>query len=364
MSKQHVLGIAAKRGKGRAFGEQSSYLRGLIRLAAARRIRAYVFSPNDVDEHRGRVRAWVWKNGRWRRRWQPLPTVIHDRMWGLDDEQKAHHDSELNRLRDEYGIPVFNPDFGCKFDVHQLLTGNVEIRPYLPETHLATADALLQLANEHKTIYVKPIRGRQGKGISRVQRTKGGFRVTRRAGKSGWVHRSVTSVDEALKACLGKADGGTFIAQQGLDLLRVRGGTVDVRVIVQRDGKGAWHASAIGCRIGQRGGFVSNLHAGGKAAPLSALYRHLPRGARPHHLRREIRELSVATARTMETAFPTLGEIGLDLGVDRTGGLWILEVNRQPGRSLFARAGLRKSWSRSRVRVVQFAKYLSAHASP
>lgn len=360
MGKEHVLGITAKRSKGRTFGEQTTYLRGLIRLARARRMRAYVFTPRDVDEEAQRVRAWVWSKGHWHRRWQPLPTVIHDRMWGLRDHEKHRYDEELAHLRDELGIPVFNPDFGSKFDVHRLLVNHDDLRAHLPETHLASPEALRRLCDLHGTVYIKPIRGRQGKGICRLQRTKGGFRVTRRTGTSGSTSLFVPTVDKALSTCIKRGQTEEFIAQQGLDLLRVQGGTVDVRVIVQRDGKGTWHASAIGCRIGRRGGFVSNLHAGGRAASLSSLRRHLPRSARIRTLRRTIQELSVTTARTMEEVFPTLGEIGLDLGVDRSGSLWILEVNRQPGRSLFARAGLRKSWSRSRLRVVQFAKYLSA----
>ena len=45
--------------------------------------------------------------------------------------------------------------------------------------------------------------------------------------------------------------------------------------------------------------------------------------------------LALTTAEALGEVYPTLGEIGLDVGIDRDGRLWILEVNRQPGRSLW-----------------------------
>lgn len=355
----HVLGIAAKRFNKRIFGEQTSYLRGLIRLARKRRIKAYVFGVGDIDFDRRRVKGWVWTNQGWRRLWQPMPTVVHDRMWGLSGQRLVEFTESLQRLQVE-GIPVFNPDFGDKYAVYQRLRADDRLVSHLPETSLLSVEATDELLATHRSVYIKPVRGRQGKGISRLERRRSAVLHTTRAGAKG--HRRSTAVDVETAVAMSAKPSlwNEYIVQQGLDLLRVGGGTVDVRAIVQRDGKGVWHVSAVGCRIGVRGGFVSNLHAGGKAAGLPVLAPHLPRSLSLRKLRADIEGLALSTARAMNDAFSTLGEIGLDLGLDRAGHLWILEVNRQPGRALFSRARLRRSWSRSRRRVVEFAHFLSA----
>lgn len=358
MPKRHVLGITAKRFKGRAFGEQSSYLRGLIGIAQKAGMTAYVFTPDNVDHENERVRAWVRTRKGWTRKWQPLPTVIHDRMWGIRGSDKDRFDAALARLSRERGIPVFNPDFGDKFEVHERLSQNVSLHPHLPETLLLSDESVDDLLTRHNLLYVKPVRGRQGKGISRVRLARGRLEISQRSGARG-VRRFTTPPHRLVSACARTAPPESYIAQQGLRLLSVRGGTVDVRVIVQRDGRGEWHVTAVGCRIGQKGGFVSNLHAGGTAAGLPLIARHLGGRQSSASLRSRIEELALETARTMEASFPTIGEIGLDLGLDVDGHLWILELNRQPGRALFARAKLRSAWSRSRVRVVRFARYLS-----
>lgn len=364
MAKVHVLGIAAKRFKGRAFGEQNSYLRGLVRIARRMRMRAYVFSPLDIDPSRRRVRAWVWTRQGWRKAWQPLPTVVHDRMWGLDPQARERYEQALAVLRDELGIPVFNPDFGTKYDVHQTLAAKAELKPHIPETHPFAPDALWELSLRYPSLYIKPARGRQGKGIYRLVRRGQSYYVTYRVGKVGAQTKKFSSYEGALAVLSRAARQDPYIVQQGLNLVRLRGGTVDVRAIVQRDGTGAWRVSAVGCRIGPPGGFVSNLHAGGRAVGLPALLRRLPKKANPKTLRRRIETLALTTAEALGEVYPTLGEIGLDVGIDRDGRLWILEVNRQPGRSLFARARLRKAWMLTRRRVVLYALFLSRQHRP
>lgn len=359
MAKVHVLGIAAKRFKGRAFGEQNSYLRGLIRIARRMRMRAYVFSPLDVDPDRRRVRAWVWTRQGWRKAWQPLPTVVHDRMWGLEPQARERYEQALALLRDEMGIPVFNPDFGSKYDVHQTLSARDELKAHIPETHPFAPEALVELSMRYPSLYIKPARGRQGKGIYRLVRRGQSLFVTYRAGKVGAHTKRLPSYEAALAVLSRAAETDSYIVQQGLNLVRLRGGTVDIRAIVQRDGSGAWRVSAVGCRVGPPGGFVSNLHAGGRAVGLPVLLRRLPKAAKPGTLRRRIEALALATAQALGDVHPTLGEIGLDVGIDQEGRLWILEVNRQPGRSLFARARLRKAWMLTRRRVVLYALFLS-----
>lgn len=355
-SARPTLGIAARTFRRRRFGEQTSYLRGLVAIARRKGMNAYVFGPGDVDWPRQRVRGWSPVPGGWRRRWHPLPDVVYDRVWGLGPLGRRRFAEELKRF-EEHGIPCFNPDFGDKLDVYRTLHGTEALAPHLPETLPLTAENLLALAARHRYVYVKPARGRQGKGISVCRKLKRGWHWTRASAPRR--SQTLPSAEAVVAACRRGRAGDAFLVQQGLDLVRLASGTVDVRVIVQRDSRGQWQVSAVGVRAGRRGRLVSNLHAGGRAMGLSRLVRAARIKGSLARIRRQVAEVALLAAEALSRAHPSLGELGVDIGLGPEGRAWILEVNRQPGRALFARARLRKAWRRSRIRVVEFARFLA-----
>lgn len=352
-----IIAIAARRQGPRAFGEQTSYLRGIIRIAAAGGLRGFVFSAKDVDFTRRRVRGWIPASKGWKRRWFPLPDVIYDRTWGLDDPGRDRHAKTLQRL-EEMGIPHFNPDYGDKLQVYRLLSSVAGVAGHLPETRPLTAENLELLGSRYSRLYIKPARGRQGKGICSCRR-RGDHWILQIRSAKGVVGRTLPNTEAVVRASTRGQGGEAYLVQQGLDLVTLKKGAVDIRVIVQRNRLGQWRVSAIGVRAGKPKSLVSNLHAGGRALTLTQLVR----GARLHEpvrrLAGRIEALTLEAAQAMSQAHPTVGELGIDIGLDTSGKLWILELNRQPGRALFSRARLRRAWRRSRVRVVQFAQYLA-----
>lgn len=357
--RRKVFAIAARRFNKRIFGEQTSYLRGLIRIAKRYNMDGYVFSPLDIDWEKRRIKAYVPTNRGWKKVRRGFPHVVHDRVWGLGPEKTAESKAALRRLEDEFGVVVFNPDFGDKLDVHALLSQDPDLSPHLPRTVPASVEDIERLGKLHRTLYLKPVRGRQGKGIVKAERTGEGWKASKQTDSGSTVKRNLKDASALLTFAAG-ADPGAYLVQQGLDLIRAGRSAVDIRAIVQKDKSGRWQVSAIGARVGRPGGFVSNLHAGGTAMTLPMLTRRLSRSPGAKSLAIRVKALALKSAIQMSTAFPTLGELGLDFGLDRTGKLWIIEVNRQPGRALFSRARLRKSWRRSRVRVVQYARHLCA----
>jgi hypothetical protein len=145
-----------------------------------------------------------------------------------------------------------------------------------------------------------------------------------------------------------------------LDLAKVQGRAADVRALVQRDRAGKWQLTGAGVRIGG-GGVVSNLHAGGSAARLDVLVPRAERKTRLAKLATDIENLTLRVAQTLSRN-NLLGELGVDLGVDQNGRLWIIEVNRWPGRATFKRAGLTEAWRRSGTAPLEFSLHLWAYA--
>lgn len=358
------LGIAARRFRGRIFGEQTSFFRGLIRYARKRKIRAFVFEPADVRLEEGRVRGWAPARRGWRRRWYPLPDVVYDRAWGLGPKARRRFQELVERFLFEADIPVFNPDFGDKLAVYALLSQVPELAPHLPRTLPLSVESVAALSEEHRLLFIKPVRGRQGKGIYRVVRQGDRFETTKRLDSGSLRKRAYRSAGELVEAVLSEARYDGYLVQQGIDLVRAGRRAVDVRVVVQRDARGRWGVSGVGVRLGAPGGFLSNLHAGGRAATLSELVRRTRLRTTARRLKRSAERVALLAVEALSEAHPLLGEVGLDLGIDRRGHLWLLEANRQPGRATFARAGLVRSWATTRRRVVEFAEYLARSHRP
>ena len=111
------------------------------------RVRGFVFSAKDVDFTRRRVRGWIPASKGWKRRCVPLPDVIYDRTWGLDDPGRERH-TEGDRLQrlEEMGIPHFNPDYGDKLQVYRLLSSVAGVAGHLPRPVLSPPKTSSSLA--------------------------------------------------------------------------------------------------------------------------------------------------------------------------------------------------------------------------
>src|SRR5690606_5625062 len=126
---------------------------------------------------------------------------------------------------------------------------------------------------------------------------------------------------------------GKWMVQQGLDLVRVGGRVCDVRVLALKDGRARWRVAGMTVRRARPGSVVSNLHQGGTVLPFQAFACRVPRrrGAAP--LGVELRRLVKRILPAVDAIAPRAGDVGVDIGVDRDGRLWIIEVNTKPGRS-------------------------------
>ena len=62
-----------------------------------------------------------------------------------------------------------------------------------------------------------------------------------------------------------------YLLQQGLQLYLKNGRVHDFRVLIQKNGNGAWEVTGGAGRIGADRSITSNLHGGGEAVPMMPL---------------------------------------------------------------------------------------------
>lgn len=69
---------------------------------------------------------------------------------------------------------------------------------------------------------------------------------------------------------------------------------------------------------------------------------------------------AIKLSEAIERNYPhRLGELGLDLGIDKDGEVWMFEANAKPGRSIFKHPALRSEGRASLSYILEHCLYLS-----
>ncbi len=360
-----VVGIFCTRGRRSLFGGQTPIIREMTRLALTVGVLAFGFTPGGVGWDRRTVRGYVFRGSRgWRVARFPFPDVVYSRLPSRRAERLPRVSRTVERLRERLGDCYFNPCFLDKWETYQALCREPRIVPLLPDTRRYHGPpGLLEMLDRYPVLYLKPTAGSQGRGIIRL--------VRRWPAACAWQYqgaRGIRGGEARTQAELGRAmarlmRGRRYMMQEGLDLARVGGRPFDVRVLMQKDERGRWRRTKVFARLGATGGITSNISTGGTGEALGrvvplALARSRP--ARRRELARRLRETASWLAPLVEQALAmNLGELGLDIGVDRRGRLWLIEVNSRPWRNVTTERGSMALVRLALARPLTYARHLA-----
>ncbi|MCW2279200.1 YheC/YheD family protein [Heliophilum fasciatum] len=358
-----LLGILAHRG-----GKKSSWgphIRETQRYAHRRNVVTVVFSPRDICWEEGTVQGTTLGARGWTRQTFPIPKVIFNRIFSRKTENIPDFVECKARLQTIPGLVLYNPGYLDKWQTHQYLLHHPAAKALLPETIvLHRPEEIWPLVNKHRIVYVKPVHGSQGYGIYRIsRRASGNFSMQMRGTsvQSGQGY-SKEVVEKRLRTLMGKR---TYVAQQGLRLATIKGAPFDLRLLMQKDGKGVWQQTKAFGRVAPPGMFTSNLSRGGTAMGL----RHTLRVA--SYLRRRTRGGIIKELRHWGRLLPQIveeatgkvyGELGLDLALDHRGRIWLIEINSKPHKRLQTEEGNPVEVRQSLERPILFGKYLDGFA--
>jgi hypothetical protein len=343
------------------FGERTGFVKQLLHLG---RNRAYffAFTPRDINWQQETVHGWFLDNGgNWIRRIVPLPDVVYNRL----PNRRAENGAVITALRERFikkQIPLFNWSFFNKSDVYKLLDKDPEALRHLPESvDNPDSEKIKQLLEKHQFLYYKPTAGSLGIGIYRLtyHPRRGYFVRYRRNGGNVLLRFSnFNSLMRMLRARHGN-DLNHYVVQQGIRLVEIDNCPIDFRFHMHKDGRNQWVVAGIGAKKAGRGSVTTHIKNGGSLmTPEQALGRTF--GVRSDDVLREAKEIAVKLSEAIERNYShALGELGLDIGIDREGGVWMFEANAKPGRSIFKHPALREQGKASLEYILDHCLYLS-----
>ncbi|MBP2002553.1 glutathione synthase/RimK-type ligase-like ATP-grasp enzyme [Paenibacillus shirakamiensis] len=320
----------------------------------------FVFTPADVHSTKPLIHAMMYdpKTKKWSRKWRPFPALIFDRC----RIQRSVRFEQLKKFRSRYGhLHFLNRPLRDKWTIHQILSKKSRFRSHLPDTVMFTGlSDVTQLLKNNATVYMKPINGTGGRGILRIE--KAGTQLYKIQGRNQ--KRNIIAPQKVHPSRLGPylmnwRSSTRYIVQQGIQIELPNGRVHDYRMLVQKNGSGVWSVTGCAGRIGAQRSVTSNLHGGGHAVQMNTQLKYWFQAEEKRHaIRKEAEKLSLDIAEYLEDTYGALCELALDLAIDKSGHIYVLEVNPKPAREVFKRSGDAEAYRNAIIRPLEYAMWL------
>lgn len=307
------------------FGNIHSFCEELHQAAQALNGEFSIFSIRDVKEEL--IEAYTFDGERWVKQPQRFPSVIYNRIHSRKFEQSEQYRSFLTLIQSK-NIHLFNSRYFSKWEVHQLLLD--ELTEYLPETKMATLETLQHMLHSYEELFLKPIYGSQGKGIIRVFNNHKHFFASFPDNKN-ICYENEEQLIIGLKPFFQKQ---AYIVQQGISCLTDQDRRIDFRVLCHKVNRDEWRITSIVARAAGEYSFLTNIAQGGEILkPILPLMANFQREW-AFTLLEFLKELALRTAIVFSKQFDgTLGELGIDIGIDVVGKPWLIEINSKPSKN-------------------------------
>jgi glutathione synthase/RimK-type ligase-like ATP-grasp enzyme len=326
-----VLMSRVKQDPSSPFSDSTAFCRELTDACRQQGGLVYFFTPNDIGSN-GAVTGLVYA-GRWRRGTFPVPDVVYNRLTKRKLENKPSVQHFLKEVKSRYSGHVFNEKYLNKTDVFRALRLDSSSKKYLPESYAYTGLAQIKsMLSRYTSVYIKPITGSLGKGIIRVSR-EGSSYVCYLSAVNGTIRKVFPSLSQAYSAISRRIRKGRYQIQQGIRLISAGGRPIDFRALVQRDHSGQWKITSVVGRIAGGNHFVSNLARGGTLTTADAALARSNLKARKG-ASAGLRKAALDLAHGIEAQVNGhYAELGIDLAVDTSGRVWLIEVNTKPSKN-------------------------------
>lgn len=339
--------------------EELSYFQRLSREGKKLGVQVEVFTPDDVEGDNA-VRTLTYDSdlGKWIRKQTSFPPIIYDRC----RYKAAANYQMLKAFRNRHAkLTYLSKPLANKWSMHQTLSENESIRPYLPATvRYSSVQELLKFLKKHKLIYVKPKNGTGGRGILRIEQLGSDLYLLQGRNQQRTIIAPFRATEKQLAIKLHTLKlTPDYVVQQGIQLTLRDGRVHDYRLLIQKNGRGEWEVTGCAGRIGPHRSITSNLHGGGSAVTQDKLLAYrFSSEEKMDAIKKEMNSFAYKLANYLESKFGKLCELGMDIAVDPKGNVWLLEVNPKPSREVFRKIGQHSIYQKAVTRPLEYAVWM------
>ena len=274
--------------------------------------------------------------------------VVFDAMYLADLRVNRSVYQRAVAYLERHHIAYFNPAIGNKAILYRLLRTKSANVPVPWTAVVSHPQEVIRALAERECLWFKPVIGSGGRNmllLSNVAKKRVRVEGDRFFGR---IIRREVSWSELRRLLRIALEARSYFMQENVNLRETADGRrMDLRITVQRDVKGDWRTVARTLRIGARHSVVTNFHAGGK---IESCTHWSPRVAQllgtvgiTKRTLEAAADVAVRAATRLGDAYPTLGLLGVDVGVDKDDKLYVYDCNSRPGRDILTNLEISKS---------------------
>ncbi len=303
----------------RNYKQPGQFVTLLSKAAHYYNVRVIYCQPTDVDIISKTVYGKVLIKNKWVDIELPIPYYI-------DLNTYCFKYKEITNFLKANCFLLCQGSYGSKSKVYDQLEKDGEFKHILiPTFQVDSFSAFLSKLKESKQLILKPRRGHKGEGIYLIDYTDTQYMITENDAETK------VNLHELEQFHLEKINSTKYLVQKYIYSKTRSGHPFDCRVRLERDGTGKWKVVIYLVRIGNNNKVVSNLSQGGSISKLTPFLKaNYP--SNWQEISSSIKEISTKLPDKVEELFNKQNaSMGIDLGIDKDGKVFLYEVNSAPG---------------------------------
>lgn len=295
------------------------------------------FENFDVDNNK--VQGLVYQDGVWQKAVSRLPDVIDN------SPPRKEHQPIFDAIKGT--IPMTMRRIGNKDHVSKrILNDQVYDHLIIPFKKAQDHDVILRFLDEHHKVVLKPAGGNQGENIYYIEKMGDQYEI------QGPNINDIFTNDAFIRTII-PFTLKKYIIQKYIASSTKNGIPFDIRIHVRRGKDAKWNTINIYPRIGNgnENDITSNVSQGGSISKLVPfLKNNYPEKWKA--LRDQLRILAREFPLYFQQDYnERIDALGLDIGVDENGEIWLFEVNSYPGSTSFE--------LNAQIAAMNYAKFLA-----
>lgn len=290
-------------------------------ICKAYNIELVYLRPKDIMIEKNKVKGQVFINNKWKEKITDIPPFIDVVPYCFQN----NNNEIMNYLKKKTFLSDDRTNVLSKIQLQDILKNDKDFSHLIIPTHnVKKAEDIIHYLNEYSTIVLKPLRGMRGRGVYVLNKENNryiiGFKTTEREMDENQI---TTFFEEEI-------EGKNYIIQKYVQSRTMYGDPFDCRIHVEKGVNGKWQSARNYIRIGIGQKVISNVNQGGGISdPKPFLKANF--GEKWEGINEKLNKLAMTLPYRIEELRGThIMSLGMDIGIDRDGELYLFEVNDGP----------------------------------
>ncbi|CEI80832.1 Endospore coat-associated protein YheD [Oceanobacillus oncorhynchi] len=292
-------------------------------VAKAKGIDIIYFRIRDIDQENHKINGKILIDDEWVNIVTNIPKVIDVSAFTLK------HKEEIEYLNKRSILTENGKKRMTKATLQTRLYEDEHFKKYIiPSEDCSSFSVVEEFLNLYHTVIIKPVSGQKGQGIYKVSKqNENQYELSYQQSKRMVSHQELNEffTQDILST------ERKHIVQKYITSTTPDGSPFDCRVHLEKNRKGEWTIPKIFVRIGLGQKVTSNISQGGGSSDADVFFKTYYK-EKADDILVQLEQLGYDIAAKIEKLRSTeLMTMGLDVGVDADGELYIFEVNSAPG---------------------------------